>query len=149
MESYFYYNSPIGVLEIIFKNSFIISIKLLNNPHQVSKNIPLSLKSQLDEYFLGKRKSFDLPILPSGTDFQKQVWSELQKIPYGATLSYQQVAQNIGRPLAQRAVGSACNKNPILILIPCHRVIAKNTSLAGFACGLNVKKYLLNLENFN
>ncbi|MBQ1612446.1 MAG: methylated-DNA--[Alphaproteobacteria bacterium] len=101
---------------------------------------------QLEEYFSGKRKTFDIKINPAGTEFQKRVRHELLKIPYGSTKSYSEIARNIGKPNAQRAVGSACNKNPIMIVIPCHRVVSKNGDLAGFACGLNVKKKLLELE---
>lgn len=102
--------------------------------------------SQLDEYFSGKRKTFDLKIEVKGTDFQKRVWDALQKIPYGETRTYQEIAEEVGSPKGQRAVGGANNKNPIMIIIPCHRVIGKNGKLVGFAGGLDVKKSLLELE---
>lgn len=101
---------------------------------------------QLDEYFQGKRKNFDLPIGYAGTPFQKSVWRELQNIPYGETRSYADIAVKIGSPKAVRAVGQANNRNPILLLIPCHRVIHKNGDISGFACGIETKKYLLDLE---
>ena len=104
-------------------------------------------KRQLEEYFAGERKEFDLPIFLHGTDFQKKVWNALLTIPYGNTLSYGEVAAQIGNPKASRAVGGANNKNPIMIIVPCHRVIGANGDLTGFACGLSAKEYLLKLEN--
>lgn len=104
---------------------------------------------QLGEYFAGKRKSFDLPIKMHGTIFQKQVWQELLRIPYGETLSYQDIAVAVGNPKAVRAVGQANNKNRIIILIPCHRIINKSGALGGFSCGANIKTFLLNLEKSN
>lgn len=103
-------------------------------------------KLQLDEYFQGKRKTFDLPLNPSGTTFQKKVWNALCNIPYGETRSYQEIAVAIDCPKGCRAVGLANNKNPIVILIPCHRVIGKNGSLVGYALGLKMKQHLLDLE---
>lgn len=101
---------------------------------------------QLDEYFQGKREQFDLPLGYAGTPFQESVWKELQNIPYGETRSYEDIAVRIGNPKAVRAVGQANNKNPILLMIPCHRVIHKNGDISGFACGIETKKYLLELE---
>lgn len=101
---------------------------------------------QLCEYFDGKRKVFDVPVIFDGTDFQIKVWKTLQTIEYGKTISYGQLAEMIGQPKASRAVGGANNKNKIAIIIPCHRVIGSNGTLTGYAGGLNVKKYLLNLE---
>ena len=102
--------------------------------------------SQLSEYFDGERTSFDLPISPSGTGFQKKVWDALLTIPYGETRSYKDIAVQIGNPKAVRAVGMANNRNPIAIVIPCHRVIGHNGSLTGYGGGLDVKAYLLELE---
>ena len=101
---------------------------------------------QLEEYFQGKRKNYDLPISYAGTPFQERVWRELQNIPYGETRSYEDIAVQIGSPKAVRAVGQANNRNPILLIIPCHRVIHKNGDISGFACGIEAKKYLLDLE---
>lgn len=101
---------------------------------------------QLDEYFLGKRKTFDLPIKYAGTLFQESVWRELQNIPYGETRSYEYIAVKVGHPKAVRAVGQANNRNKILLIVPCHRVIHKSGDISGFACGIETKKYLLNLE---
>ena len=110
---------------------------------QTAPETPLihEARKQLDEYFDGKRQAFDLPLNPQGTDFQKKVWDALLKIPYGQTVSYKDIDPN-----APRAVGMACNKNPIAIVIPCHRVIGSNGSLTGYAGGLDFKKRLLDLE---
>lgn len=106
-------------------------------------------KEQLEEYFDGKRREFDLPISLHGTDFQKKVWNVLRSIPYGETLSYGEVALRIGNPKASRAVGGANNKNPVMIIVPCHRVIGADGSLTGFGGGLPAKEYLLALEKGN
>lgn len=105
--------------------------------------------NQIQEYLAGKRTRFDLPLAPEGTAFQKQVWRALEDIPYGQTRSYQQVAEAIGNPRAMRAVGGANNKNPLPILIPCHRVIGANGDLVGYASGLQIKRFLLDLEAKN
>ena len=112
-------------------------------------DVPLLLKKcckQLDEYFSGKRKTFDVPLDAKGTKFQKQVWRELQKIPFGKTLSYGDIAKKIKNPKASRAVGGANNKNPIAIVVPCHRVIGANGKLVGYAGGLHRKAWLLKHE---
>lgn len=101
---------------------------------------------QLDEYFQGKRTTFSLPFKLTGTPFQLAVWKELQNIPYGKTTSYKEIAQKINKPKAYRAVGMANNKNPLPIIIPCHRVIGSNGKLIGYAGGLKLKNYLLKLE---
>lgn len=101
---------------------------------------------QLDEYFQGKRTVFSLPFKLTGTPFQLAVWKELQNIPYGKTTSYKEIAQKINKPKAYRAVGMANNKNPLPIIIPCHRVIGSNGKLIGYAGGLKLKNYLLELE---
>lgn len=101
---------------------------------------------QLEQYLAGKRTKFDLKLAPKGTAFQQKVWKELLKIPYGQTRSYKELAIAIGRPKAARAVGMALNKNPIPLIIPCHRVIGSNGSLTGFALGLETKRWLLEME---
>lgn len=103
-------------------------------------------KRQLDEYFAGNRKAFDIPLHLVGTDFQQQVWNELLNIPYGATTSYKEIAQSIGIPKAVRAVAGAIGSNGISILIPCHRVVGSDNSLTGYAGGLKAKKMLLQIE---
>ena len=144
-----YYKSPIGILEIICENNKLVSLKLVDccEKSNVETDFIKDIKNQLDEYFLGKRKNFNIKINPKGTDFQKLVWKELQNIPYGTIKSYSEVAISCNNKNAQRAVGSACNKNPIIIIIPCHRVISKNGNLGGFAYGNKIKLKLLNIEN--
>jgi len=144
-----YYKSPIGILEIICENNKLVSLKLVDccEKTTVETNFIKDIKNQLDEYFSGKRKVFDIKINPTGTDFQKLVWKELQNIPYGKTKSYSEIAAATGNKNAQRAVGNACNKNPIMIIIPCHRVVSKNNNLGGYAYGSIIKQKLLNIEN--
>jgi methylated-DNA-[protein]-cysteine S-methyltransferase len=103
-------------------------------------------QTQLVEYFSGRRRCFDLPLAPHGTDFQRQVWWELANIPFGGTISYAELAMRLGRPTATRAVGAANGRNPIPIVLPCHRVIGADGSLTGFGGGLPTKQFLLQLE---
>ena len=107
------------------------------------------VKIQLDEYFTGERKIFDLDLAPCGTDFQMRVWDELLKIPYGETRSYGDIAMKLGNPGAARAVGAANGRNPLPIVIPCHRVIGSNGSMTGFGGGIKTKEFLLQLETDN
>ena len=148
MTNKFYYKSPIGVLEIELKNDIVLGLKVVESCDNVSEvtGYFAEVAKQLDEYFVGKRTKFELNIYPKGTEFQKKVWVELLKIPYGKTKSYQEIAEAVGKRKAQRAVGSACNKNPILLIIPCHRVVSKSGKLTGFACGVDRKEQLLKLE---
>ena len=113
-----------------------------------SKNHPVLSQAikQLKEYFEGKRTDFDIPLAAEGTEFQKKAWAQLSLIPYGETISYAEQAKRLGNAKASRAVGTANSKNPISIIVPCHRVIAKSGSLAGFGGGLHNKKFLLELE---
>lgn len=103
-------------------------------------------KIQLNEYFTGGRTSFDLPIDPEGTEFQQKVWKALQNIPYGQLRSYKEVAQAVGCPGGYRAVGGANNKNPIAVVIPCHRVVASDMSIGGYSDGTEIKRMLLGIE---
>ena len=112
-----------------------------------SSSVIEKTKTQLDDYFAGKRKVFNIPLCPFGTDFQLQVWKSLLDIPYGETRSYMDIAWNIGNPKGVRAVAQAIGANGIDILIPCHRVISSNHSLTGYAGGLDKKKYMLELES--
>ena len=143
-----FYKSPIGVLEIICQNNELISLKLVNKICSSSDKTDFikNIEYQLDEYFGNKRTIFNIKINPQGTEFRKKVWKELLKIPYGETKSYSEIAAAAGNPNSQRAVGNACNKNPIMIIIPCHRVISKNGNIGGFACGNSVKLKLLETE---
>lgn len=123
-----------------------------HNPGAEPPEVSLLLdeaEKQLNEYFDGKRREFELKLAPIGTDFQLLVWKELQNIGYGKTKSYEDIAHAIGRPKACRAVGMANRSNPISIVIPCHRVIGKNGSLVGYASGIEIKKILLKLEGNN
>ena len=110
------------------------------------KELLMRATGQIQEYLAGKRTSFDIPICGKGSEFQKKVWKALCEIPYGETRTYGQIAVAIGNPKAARAVGGACNKNPIMIIVPCHRVIGGNGKLVGFGGGLDMKEKLLTLE---
>ncbi len=145
--SYAYYDSKIGILKIGVRGGAVCELKTADRRGQ-SCPLPLSdiAFKEISEYLDGKRKIFDFPIAPSGTDFQKAVWSALCKIPYGETRTYGEIAKSVGNPKAARAVGGACNKNPVLLAVPCHRVLGADGSLTGFASGLENKKYLLELE---
>lgn len=152
------YNSPIGILKIGEDDGKITNLCLCRKTGEVSpdadsrqsqtqrSNFFREACLQLDEYFRGERKQFDLPLKYAGTPFQESVWRELLNIPYGETRSYEDIAVGIGNPKAVRAVGQANNRNPILLMIPCHRVIHKSGDISGFACGIEAKKYLLELE---
>jgi len=145
-----HYQSPVGILEIKIGDKAVTDLNILKKYPTARQHStdPLMKEvcKQLGEYFAGKRKTFDLPLAPQGTPFQQTVWKKLQEIPYGQTISYSQEAKAIGHPKACRAVGSANGKNPIAIIIPCHRVIAANGSLGGYASGLDIKIQLLELE---
>jgi methylated-DNA-[protein]-cysteine S-methyltransferase len=147
---YYTYESPFGNIVIISDGIAVNCIKLETqfNPTCKKRANAQADKAakQLEEYFAGKRKDFDVPLLAQGTSFQRSVWSALQGIPYGETRSYGQIAQIIGNPKASRAVGMANNKNPIWIMIPCHRVIGADGTLTGYGGGLDMKKRLLELE---
>ncbi len=146
-------NSPVGTLTIITSPKGLHAVLWDNEPNNLKKyarskneKTILQTKKQLKEYFEGKRKVFDLPLVLDGTDFQIQAWKQLSKIPYAKTLSYGEQAAKIGDKNKARAVGMANGKNPISIIIPCHRVIGANGKLVGFGGGLDKKEYLLKLE---
>lgn len=147
-----YYKTPIGIAEIIGNDDGIQSISVLDDNTIVisDENIPKCLAhciTQLEEYFSGKRTEFDLKLNPQGTDFQKQVWQELLNIPFGKTRTYLEQTKQIGDPKAIRAVASANGKNPLWIVVPCHRVIGSDGSLTGYAGGIWRKKWLLEHES--
>lgn len=150
MENGYCYNTAIGKVVIVEKDNFITKVYMGEDlPSYVRKYDSDLIKStfkELEEYLEGNRKEFDLPLKPEGTEFQEKVWKALQQIPYGETNSYKDIAIKVGNEKAARAVGMANNKNPILILIPCHRVIGANGKLVGYACGIDIKKRLLELE---
>lgn len=147
--TYFTYNSPVGRITIAADGVSITTIAFgeveLEGTKKASE-LTNRAANQLQEYFAGKRSEFQLPLNPAGTDFQKQVWDALQTIPYGSTCSYSDIAAIIGNPKACRAVGGANNKNPIPIIIPCHRVIGVNGKPVGYAGTLKTKMFLLDLE---
>lgn len=120
--------------------------KLIQDVDTAETPLLKAAAEQLEEYLSGERKSFDLPLNPKGTEFQKKVWNVLKTIPYGETRSYKQVAEAVGKPAAARAVGMANNRNPIMIVVPCHRVIGANGDLVGYGGGLDLKARLLKLE---
>jgi len=149
MENIYVLRTLLGNIKIIESFNFITKIQFTTEEvGYYSKENPLIIKAvtQLEEYLAGARKQFDLPLNPIGTEFQKRVWHVLLTIPYGDHWSYKQVAIAIGKPTAARAVGMANNKNPIPIIIPCHRVIGANGDLVGYAGGLAIKEQLLKLE---
>lgn len=145
-----YYKTPIGTAKIVGNEKGVISINLMDDEIETSKNIPKPLQNcvkQLDEYFQKERTEFDLKLNPNGTDFQQKVWLELQQIPFGKTRTYMEQTKKLGDVKAIRAVASANGKNPIWIVIPCHRVIGSDGSLTGYAGGIWRKKWLLEHEN--
>lgn len=154
MKSAFFYQTAIGRIGIVENGTAITDVyisekKLPDDSCVVETELLKEAGRQLQEYFAGQRQSFDLPLAPQGTKFQQKVWEILKTIPYGETRSYKQVAEAIQQPNASRAVGMANNKNPIPIVIPCHRVIGSNGALIGYAGGLERKNRLLQLEKEN
>ena len=145
-------NTEIGKMKVTIDGEKVIGLTFLEDDEEVILSHHFLIKEtfiQLQEYLEGKRKEFTVPIKLEGTPFQISVLEELLKIPYGETTSYKEIAKRIHRPKATRAVGNAIHRNPILIIIPCHRVIFKNKSLGGYAFGLKLKECLLNLEQEN
>lgn len=145
-----YVNSQIGLIEIISNGTAIVSCgfvccKKEGKTDKISENASI----QIQEYLLGKRKAFNLPLEMEGTPFQRKVWQTLCSIPYGETRTYKEIAIQIGNEKACRAVGMANHKNPIGIIVPCHRVIGANKKLVGYAGGLDKKEFLLKLEKKN
>lgn len=142
------YNTIVGKIFIAEENNVITHISFTPvNGIKSETSLIKQAKNELDEYFKGKRKTFDLPLAPKGTEFQLKVWEALKNIPYGNTASYKDIAIAVGNEKACRAVGMANNKNPICIVIPCHRVIGSNDSLVGYSGGLDIKEKLLKIEN--
>lgn len=147
---YDYLSSPIGPLTICCDNDQLLEIRFgqeaPDDAERGSSRVMRDTVRQLEEYFNGTRETFQLPLAPTGTAFQQQVWQELRAIPYGETRSYSWQAERIGKPNATRAVGAANGRNPIPIVIPCHRVIGANGNLTGYAGGIHIKETLLKLE---
>jgi len=144
-----FYRSPIGTIRIIGDGQEIAAVEFVSRSRRNRTPLPDGLKEcarQLDEYFGGTRKAFSLPLRMEGTPFQRSVWRELLRIPFGETRSYRDIAMAIGRPKAIRAVGGANHRNPISIIVPCHRVIGSDGSLVGYGGGLRRKLWLLRHE---
>lgn len=142
------YHSPFGDMELDYEGGAVTALKMAGKEAEGKAPEGLALKvfRELDEYFQGRRKTFDIPCRTHGTAFQEKVWAALREIPYGETRSYRDIAEAIGHPKAYRAVGMANNANPLFIIIPCHRVIGADGSLTGYGGGLPMKKALLMLE---
>ncbi len=146
-------STPIGPLTAGVEQGAVVLLSS-NAPPAESQSAPEDvalldrLEQQLNEYFCGTRRDFDLPVRLTGTPFQRQVWEQLRQIPYGETRTYGEIAAALGKPRASRAVGAACGRNDILLLVPCHRVVGKNGALTGFSAagGLTAKEFLLRLE---
>ena len=143
------YISPIGPLLITYNHTHIIGVHFdrLQTAETTQNSLIQTCIIQLDEYFAGSRKTFVLPLEPPGTDFQRRVWSALQHIDHGKTATYGTIAAAIGNPKASRAVGGANNKNPIIIIIPCHRIIGSTGAMVGYGGGLHRKIWLLEHES--
>jgi len=155
--TYHAFDTPIGSLRLVGDENSIDRIDLPNwaveppDPAWTpsADRLPAALaeaKRQLEEYFAGERQDFDLPLSPQGTAFQRRVWAELRRIPFGETISYGELAARIGKPSASRAVGAANGRNPLPVVVPCHRVIGSDGRLTGFGGGLPTKQALLDLE---
>lgn len=143
------YHSPVGDMQLEYENGAVTALKTVKagvQPEGAPDALAETVFRQLDEYFAGTRTAFDFPCAPQGTPFQQKVWAALCEIPYGETRSYKQIAEAVGKPKACRAVGMANNRNPIIIVIPCHRVIGANGALTGYGGGLEMKRALLELE---
>ncbi len=142
--------SPVGVLRLVVRGEALVAVHLEDElpavPPDDAHPVLARAKAQLEEYFAGTRRAFDLPIEPEGTAFERSVWQALLAIPHGATTSYGAIATLLGRPSAARAVGAANGKNPLAIVVPCHRVIGASGALTGYAGGLERKKWLLEHE---
>lgn len=153
MINYFCYDTEIGRIKISEKDEKIIGLVFSDykKENEIEKETELIKKAytQLEEYLSGKRTEFDIEIEMIGTEFQKKVWKELLNIPYGETRSYKDIAIAIGNEKACRAVGNANNKNPIAIIVPCHRVVGSDGSMTGYAGGLNIKEKLLKIEKYS
>ena len=143
------FSSPIGIVRLTEEDGAITRIELSDVVGAASAPTPLmhEAEMQIMAYLEGKRRLLDFPIRMMGTPFQQRVWRALQQIPYGTTRTYGEIATAIGNPRASRAVGMACNKNPLLLIVPCHRIVGAGGKLTGFAYGMNAKQWLLELES--
>ncbi len=144
------FESPLGLIEITGNGRAVTAMRFCEAGEAERKDsddpVLLECQKQLQEYFQGNRKAFDIPVELKGTEFQKKVWEALKAIPYGKSTCYEEIAKSLGNVKACRAVGAAIGRNPVCILVPCHRVSGKDGSLTGFAWGLERKKWLVNHE---
>lgn len=152
--SIFFYDTDIGNIGIEEKDGFVVKVHFGSNTSFKDEEIEETdvIKKayvELNNYLKGDIKEFTIPLKVDGTEFMQEVWDGLLRIPYGETLSYKELGEKIGRPRAARAIGLACNKNPIPIFIPCHRIVGSNGKLTGYLGGLNTKKKLLEIEKNN
>ncbi len=141
--------TPIGKLYISEEGAGVTKVSLASSALTEPTPLLLDAKRQLEEYFRGERKVFELLLDVKGSAFQKDILKAMHEIPYGSTISYKELALQAGHPKAIRAAGGACHNNPIMIILPCHRVVGANGKLTGFACGLEAKEFLLDLEKNN
>jgi len=142
-----YYTSPIGILKIVLQNDKITSISFVSETGPIlSHPVIDQCKQQLHDYFSGNLTEFSVPLNPCGTSFQQEVWKKLAEIPYGKTFHYSDIAQMLKKEKAVRAVAHAIGQNPLLIIIPCHRVVGKDGTLHGYKAGIERKQYLLDME---
>lgn len=156
MQYFHYYDSPLGQILLVANDVALTGLHFVGEKYypaittdwqqRSDANMIARASAQIDEYFAGQRKDFDLPVDPAGTPFQRDVWQALRNIPYGVTTNYGTLAQRLGKPKASRAVGAANGRNPISIVIPCHRVIGANGDLTGYAGGMARKESLLRME---
>ena len=141
--------SPVGPLRLVAGDGALVAIEFVDEapaPEAPAEALLAAARGQLEEYFAGRRRRFDLPLAPEGSDFERAVWDCLRNIPFGTTRSYAAIAAELGRPGAARAVGAANGRNPIAIVVPCHRVVGADGSLTGYGGGLERKRHLLALE---
>ena len=145
------YETPFGYMRMTYDGDKIIGLEIIRDVEDrgVSTQITDMTYNEIIEYFEGKRKEFDFPYELRGTEFQNKVWKALCDIPYGETKTYKDIAIAVGNTKASRAVGMACNRNPIMIAVPCHRVIGSNKKLVGYAGGIDMKRRLIDMENEN
>lgn len=148
MENEYTYTSPVGEITVFCNEKAVTAVRFGKAAGEKACETDLikQVVAWLDDYFSGKSTPVSFPIEAAGTDFQKRVWSALLEIPYGETRSYSQIAERIGCNAAVRAVGQACNKNPVAIMVPCHRVVGKSGKLVGYEYGTEIKQYLLEHE---
>ena len=144
--------SPLGKLQLVSEADYLIALnwqgthRHLNNIAHIKPTILMVAADELSQFFNGKRRDFSIPVKPKGSEFQLSVWSELQTVKWGTTCSYGNIAECLGKPTASRAVGGAVGRNPIPILIPCHRIVGTSSMLTGFSGGLQNKRLLLQFE---